>query len=307
MINLSSTLLLLFTFFVLIGCDTQVSTPTNAPSTAILPATPDTNTQQNQNLAHFLTAAEKAFIPLAESGEALQKSITDFTSNPSLETLNSAKTALAKAHHHYMLVQVFQNIDLFNPEFDLKQSQPTVIHPLAIRLDQHPVIPGYLDAVPNFPMSGLTFSEQTLSTDFLNNEHQFSDSAYVAIGFHALELMLTGGMNQSPEARVLNFSHLKGEAKKGTPGYRRSLYVQLLTTLIKDDLTRLSNAWGKSEGFYPQTLNQLSQGKSDHLIKQAYSMEEQTLSQLKTLKDDHHDDAIEERKAQLVLFLKDQI
>lgn len=306
MIKPSTTISLLLICIAFSGCDTKVKSPKKEPTTNSAAAATDTNIKQRTSLAIFLDAAEKAFIPLAKSGSVLQHTIETFTQTPSLKHLNEAKKVLLKTHHQYMLTQVFQKIDILHPEFDLVQSQPTVIHPLNIRLDQHPLIPGYLDAVPNYPASGLIFTEQALSTEYLNNEHQLSDTAYVAIGFHALEFMLTGGLNQTPKERSLEFSRLSDTSEKSTSSDRRSRYVQFLTAVINDDLKKLSAAWATEQGFYPQTLNELLPNESDRLIQQAYKIEEQALSQIKEHEKDSHPDAINERKAQLALILKNQ-
>jgi len=304
MTKLRTTISLTLICFALFGCDTKVEP--SKKELATNPAT-DTNIKQSTNLTLFLDAAEKAFMQLAESGNALQHAIEIFIQAPSSEHLNKAKKALLNTHHQYMLVQVFQKIDVLHPEFDLLQSQPIVIHPLNIRLDQHPIISGYLDAVPNYPASGLIYAEQELTAEYLNNEHQFSDTAYVAIGFHALELMITGGLNQTPKERSLEFSDLSNASEKSTPSDRRSHYLQLLVKLINEDLKELSAAWTSSEGFYPQALNEVLPNESDRLIQQAYKIEEHALSQIKEHeKKDSHPDAIVERKAQLALILRNQ-
>jgi len=306
MIKRSTTISFLLICIALSGCDTKVKSPKKEPAISTGSIAADSNIKQNANLVLFLDAAEKAFIPLAESGTALQHAIEQLTQAPSLKHLNEAKKVLLNTHHQYMLTQVFQKIDILHPEFDLLQSQPTVIHPLNIRLDQHPIISGYLDAVPNYPASGLIFSEQVLSTDYLNNEHQFSDTAYVAIGFHALEFMLKGGLNQTSKERSLEFSSLSDTSEKSTPSYRRSRYIQFLTEVINDDLKKLSTAWMPDEGFYPQTLNELLPNESDRLIQQAYKIEEHALSQVKEHEKGSHADATNERKAQLALIFKNQ-
>ncbi|MFT6265019.1 MAG: hypothetical protein ACJAWS_001167 [Oleiphilaceae bacterium] len=306
MFKLCTTFLLLLICTILFGCDTKSKAPNKEPTTDFEPATTNTNIQQNKSLAVFLSAAEKSFVQLAESGAALKLDTEKFTRTPSLENLIDAKKALLHTHHQYMLAQVFQKIDILHPEFDLQQSQPTVIHPLNIRLDQYPFISGYLDAVPSYPASGLIFAEQVLSEEYLNNEHQFSDTAYVAIGFHALELILSGGLNQTPKERSLEFSSLKDSSGKGTPSYRRSRYVQLLTSLINNDLKKLSSAWTNNKDFYPQALNEMLPTESNRLIQQAYKIEEQALSQIKESNKDSHLNAIDERKAQLALILKNQ-
>jgi len=307
MVKLSTTISLLLICIALFGCDTKVQSPKKElTSTPVSPETDAGIKQNTTSLTLFLNAAEKAFMQLAESGNTLQHTIKKFIQNPSPEHLNEAKKALLNTHHQYMLIQVFQKIDILHPEFDLLQSQPTVIHPLNIRLDQHPIIPGYLDAVPNYPASGLIFAEQALSPEYLNNEHQFSDKAYVAIGFHALELMLTGGLSQTPTERSLNFSDISNSSNKKAPKYRRSHYLQLLAELITEDLKKLSAAWTTNNGFYPKTLNELLPDESDRLIQQAYKIEEHALSQIKEHDKDSHPDAIDERKAQLALIHKNQ-
>ena len=307
MVKLSTTISLLLICIALFGCDTKVKSQKKELTTTSVSPEKDANIKQNTtSLTLFLNAAEKAFMQLQESGNTLQHTIKNFIQTPSPEHLNEAKKALLNTHHQYMLIQVFQKIDILHPEFDLLQSQPIVIHPLNIRLDQHPIIAGYLDAVPNYPASGLIFTEQVLSAEYLNNEHQFSDTAYVAIGFHALELMLMGGLNQTSKERYLEFSNLGNTTEKSTYSDRRSRYVQLLTTLINDDIKKLSAAWTTDEGFYPQTLNELLPYESDRLIQQAYKIEEHALLQIKEHEKDSHLDAIDERKAQLALIFKNQ-
>jgi hypothetical protein len=306
MFKLSALCPLLLVCITLFGCDSSTNIQKKEPVIAVELATNKTNIEQSKNLALFLDAAEKRFVRLTKSGDALQLTTEKFTLEPSLENLVEAKKSLLNTHLQYMLAQVFQKIDILHPDFDLTQSQPTVIHPLNIRLDQYPLIPGYLDAVPNFPASGLIFSEQALSAEYLNNEHQFSDTAYVALGFHALEVILTGGLNQTPKERSLEFSSLNDSSSKGTPNYRRSRYVQLLTSLINNDIKLLSTAWEKNEGFYSQALNKIPPNKSDELIQQVYKLEQHALSLVKEHDKDSHLDAIDERKAQLALLLKNQ-
>ncbi|MFT7371624.1 MAG: putative iron-regulated protein [Oleiphilaceae bacterium] len=306
MIKLSTTILLLIICVALSACDTKVKTPKNERITSTTTFTPDANIKQRANLVFFLAAAEKAFKQLVKSGAALQLATETFTQAPSSESLKEAQKALLNTHRQYMLVQVFQKINILHPVFDLTQNQPTVIHPINIRLDQHPIITGYLDAVPNYPASGLIFTEQTISPEYLNNEHQFSDTAYVAIGFHALEFMLTGGLNQTPKERSLEFSGLSNASEKSTVLYRRSRYVELLTSLINEDLRKLSAAWTANEGFYPQALNELLPNESDRLIEQAYKIEEHAILPIKEHEKDSHPDAFDERKAQLALLLKNK-
>ena len=305
MINVSPITSILLFSFILIGCESKTNVSVNKAQKIEAPSQSNTTsiTHQKENVVTFLNSAQSAFKQLSESSITLHQTITHFINTPTPEHLSKAKNALANTHKQYMMIQVFQNIDIPHPEFDLKQNQDPVIHPLHIRLDQFPLIPGYLDAVPNYPHSGLVFSEQALTLEYLNNEHQFTDTAYVALGFHALEFMLTGGLNQKTQARSTDFNPITKTPEEHTPKYRRSRYLQLLVQQLDEDLQKLASAWQSNEGFYPEVLHELLSSESSRLIQQAFKMEEHTLSSKKEhAKQDLHLEHADERKAQLSLM-----
>ena len=306
MIKFSPISAILLFNLALIGCEGKKTDTTANNEQTMEATTPPGNGSsplQKANIETFLNSAKSSFKQLSVSGIALHQAITHFINTPSPENLINAKNALTSTHKQYMMIQVFQNIDIPHPEFDLKQNQDPVIHPLHIRLDQFPLIPGYLDAVPNYPHSGLVFSEQAQSLEQLNNEHQFTDTAYVALGFHALEFMLTGGLNQKTQARSTDFNPITQTPEEHNPKYRRSRYLQLLVQQLNEDLQKLTTAWQSSDGFYPEVLHELLPNESHRLIQQAFKMEEHALSSKKEHeKQDIHPEQIDERKAQLSLM-----
>ena len=62
-------------------------------------------------------------------------------------------------------------------------------------IDATPMLPGYLDHVPDYPASGLVYSETPLSAQFLQQEHQSTDPLYLTLGFHPLHLLLFGSVD----------------------------------------------------------------------------------------------------------------
>lgn len=302
--KLSVTTSLLLICITLSACDSKTNKPTSESATSPLISPSQTTKNQQSSLSIFLDTAATAALRLDKASIALQQAVEAFTQTPSPDKLLKAQQELQTTHHHYLLMQVFQNIDILNPEFDLFQTQPSVIHPLNIRLDQHPMISGYLDAVPDFPASGLIFNEHALTPEYLNNEHQFSDKAYVAIGFHALEFMLKGGLNQKLEERSLDFKALSMTTTKLTPPLRRSQYAQILSSLIRDDIKKLTAAWSTRESFYPQALSKLLPVERNRLIQQAYELESHTLSQATGDVNEDHLIATKARNAQIARFLE---
>ena len=59
---------------------------------------------------------------------------------------------------------------------------------LVPRIDAWPVIPGFVDSLPEYPASGI-ISDETLeiTADTLLTQHQITDDSEVALGFHVVE------------------------------------------------------------------------------------------------------------------------
>ena len=65
------------------------------------------------------------------------------------------------------------------------------IHYVAFRIDAWPTTPGLLDTLPQYPQSGIVADVSLpLDVDSLQEQHGFSDPLEVALGFHAIQLLL---------------------------------------------------------------------------------------------------------------------
>jgi len=276
--------LVLMTTYSMSSCDKQAAP--KASSQALETSKAKQTINASQDLHHlFLDAARQSFEQLLNRAMVLSETVTHFTRQPTQKNLVSAQLAWKQTHDRYITTQLFRHIDLTHPQLDLSQSSPKVIHPIDIRLDQHPMIPGYLDAVAGYANSGLIYSELPISAEILNTEHQFSDTGYVAIGFHALKFMLDGdpAFDSPHSSRFASLTENKqNSSAPPRPEERRSRYLLLLVDMIIEDLKRLLLAWSSEDGFYTQTLLAMDQKQSERLILNALNLESASLSALKT-------------------------
>ena len=261
MTEISDTLrlpVLLLMATLLIACDSKQSTPpiteSASPQHTPEPAEHaqgqlDPGAEQKQNILVAERFEALSRDALAEA-DALSKAVQDFLQKPSTDTLEVARRLWTQAHDAYLLAATAELLEIYHPVLDLAQTEPTVIHPLRIRIDQFPMIPGYLDTVAGYPNSGLIHSELPINFETLNAEHQFSDSAYLTMGFHALEFMLNGDPGiLDPRHEAYRLTHDDQSTNQKTIQRRRD-YLQFLVRQLREDVQLLADAWTGPEGFY---------------------------------------------------------
>ncbi|EKF75487.1 hypothetical protein A11A3_03984 [Alcanivorax hongdengensis A-11-3] len=100
------------------------------------------------------------------------------------------------------------------------------------RVDSWPLYPGYLDALPQWPDSGL-INDPTLAltADSLRNQHGATDDGEASLGFAALFVVLEGpGDDLKP---------LKAYTGKADSPDRRRQYLALVGTQLQQDIQAL--------------------------------------------------------------------
>lgn len=120
---------------------------------------------------------------------------------------------------------------------------PSLTRPLA-RADIWPLLPGYVDAVPGWPESGLVYDVTlTLNTDTLITQQDMTDPAEVSIGLQVLHLLLFG-LPDAPRAPLditavteLLPSHQLPLSE--LPENRRRAYLDAASAVLLEDLTAL--------------------------------------------------------------------
>lgn len=250
----TARLLLVFSVW-LTGCSNEL--PDHADNTAgsTQHPKPDQIQQQethsvspNTQLAeHFLHLYAQAW---AQSKQ-LEKAVQGLIDAPEAHTIEIAQQQWRQTHDAYLLASIADLLKMPHPVLDMTQNTPEVIHSARIRIDQHPIIPGYLDSVAGYPISGLMNAETPINFETLNAEHQFSDQAYVTLGFHALEFMLFGDPEiENPRFEDFLSSENKEDELTAKTAQRRLAYIRLLAGQLRKDLRLYVDAWSAPEGFY---------------------------------------------------------
>lgn len=161
---------------------------------------------------------------LCENLEKLEERVILLTRTPSPRSLQDAREAWQQAHESWRIWRLMEQVALGG-----KAPSPPP------RIDDFPILPGYLDRVPGYPASGLVFSEVPLGPDALTAAHQSTDLYYGVLGLHPLEFMLWG----IPDAKGQPSRKAEGfidQAKDdGTvvpaPARRRTLAVSMAALL----------------------------------------------------------------------------
>ena len=228
----------------------QIDTPSSTPS----PLT-----------TRYLSLASEQFETSCTHAKQLQTSIQLFLSKPNEKTLDNTKQQWLTSHNSYAASKLFRMLNIKHPELDHSQIDP-VKHSLAIRIDQSPLLAGYLDAVEGYPQSGYVLSPLPINEETLNKEHQFSDTLYVTLGFHALEFLLWG--ENSEQARNSTDYAALTELDKNPElvQARRSQLLLLITKLLTNDLKKQCYEWQQTKGYYPSRLVAQPEEKQNEYI-----------------------------------------
>lgn len=197
----------------------------------------------------------------------LRARVERFVRAPDEVARKEALEAWQNAHDLFQVWQWLRQLGVFSAPLDESQFEPELQHSIWSRLDQDELIPGYLDEVEGYPRSGLMHTETPINAETLEHEHQFSDKAYVTLGFHALAFMLTGDLyfsRSTPRAEA--FAALPNDALdplRSAP-LRRSLFVLQLAQQIDMDTQILLSAWREDTGAYLSQLRAMTPTEFEH-------------------------------------------
>lgn len=263
--------------------DTSSPAATTPPHQTPQEASAVTTLHSNATVKRFLSEAKAAFVQARNAGAQLSEKTRTFIQSPTEDNMAILRDQWLRSHDAWANTSLFRNIALHDPALYQTQTAPTVIHPVTIRLDQFPLLPGYLDEVQNYPKTGLIHSDLPLTFEALNREHQFSDPAYVAIGFHAMEFMLWGEAHQADHQQRARYAPADLKTKEvplPEPEIvaRRKQYLQFLADQIESDMNLVYATWTQEGSFYPSSLNQMPADRALKLIKQAIDTEASLLA-----------------------------
>lgn len=238
------------------GCSEQSQDKPMATDVANLPE-PATLPAADEYPAQLIMVAYSQLAKAAEAAEALLSSARSLQKRASGKTLNEARKHWRAGYSAYLASLAAANTPVREPT-EWYAAGLTRVH-LAKQINSWPIEPGYIDYLKGYPFTGIV-NDTTLSIDrdSLLSQHLFSDSSYVAVGYHALEFILWGEDGKRP-ASDFDVTATLPDADDGIAApvlhqQRRTDYLITLTQLLIDDLKRLQMRWAPDRGHYAQTL-----------------------------------------------------
>lgn len=182
----------------------------------------------------------------------LKSSVATLIKATEMASLDNARNQLARCKNRYLVTRVFVAAD------DKARAAMDSLHQkIAAPLD----MPGFIDAVPGYPYSGIVNDTSLpITRDELLNQHGLTDVSDVSLGFSVIEFLLWGIHAQQPEAepRLLEDFMAKtswdsGDYELGLvelditehPQNRRRRYLEMAVMLVEEHLNQLATDWNK--------------------------------------------------------------
>lgn len=159
-------------------------------------------------------AGKTALAQLDEALVALENASQSLTKTPSAALLKTAQSAWQTAYGK------------FNRALPWLLGNPAGAKLVASRLDAVPMEPGYIDALKQWPDSGIV-NDPTLTLDAatLVEQNQVIDDSQPSLGFQVVEFLLWGNDELPRQADDFRFA-------------RRATYLELATHQLHEDVAR---------------------------------------------------------------------
>ncbi|MFC3152461.1 imelysin family protein [Litoribrevibacter euphylliae] len=197
--------------------------------------------------ADLTVLAEHSFrqtTELLHLGHQLHISIRDFLKTPSEQSLTVAKQAYSS-----LLQQWVQSLPYIN-----MTALTTSGAPLMNRLEKLPMLPGYLDQIPDYPFSGLVHDIMLpIESDNLMRLHTLDNDEQVIFGLSAIEFLLFDHYQADHYKKFLPMTSLSQEEQQEQiqleqlPNNRRRALLLSQANQLVEDLSELHKRW-LSEG-----------------------------------------------------------
>ncbi len=250
------------------------------PSADLLPPITETAAQTHiasLALKPLLDRIDAYYLTLDNDARALNSTIMKLAKTPSDTIHENSLKAWEQAHDAYHAGLFLHSVFTELLSMGSTNANRSIID-AHTRLDSHPLLPGYLDSVKNYPFSGLIHADINITLENLYQEFQLGDKAYVTLGFHPLEIMLRGA---DKEREITDFAALNATKKsqEESPEIRRTLYSALLARQIHTDIRQISLDW--KQRIQP-ALAAIDTQRSNTLIPRLTKILDQHLKRLET-------------------------
>jgi putative iron-regulated protein len=197
------------------------------------------------------TYASNAYANYSETlalATALKTAVDTFVDSPTTPNLEAARTAWLAAREPYLRTEVYRFYDgpIDNPD-DGPEGQ----------LNAWPLDEAYIDYVEGMPSAGIINNPgefPTITIEVITEQNENGGEANISAGYHAIEFLLWGQdhSDTGPGARpATDYAATGGTAANQD---RRGTYLKLVTQLLVDDLTQVTEQWAPAQQNYRATF-----------------------------------------------------
>lgn len=260
--------LLILLLFGIVGCDqkapvTESSTATPAPVVSA-PPSPTFSFPSAQLFDVWVASAQKCYSEAQLTYLEFDAKAQEFLGTPSQLRLRQLQDAWSTAHHHYAACRIFQQ--------PIASDRQTLLI-MRNQLDAWPIMGGFLDAVPQYPDTGLiNHGTIEMSIGTLIDQHQLTDPTEVTLGFHALEFLLWGEDLSRSFTDYLPFAPEPSEAgfDSNRENRRRQAFSDILA-LVLNQTGQLQARWLESGSVWRTEVGILPEVGQAQFLLASYS------------------------------------
>ena len=229
--------------------------------------------------------------------------IDDFLAAPNTETMTAVRIAWLNAHSTYELTALHR----YFAGLALPEPESLALFQIQYRLNHWPILPGYIDYVEGYPVSGIVHDiTVTIDGPGLQEQHGTFDLAEAALGFHVLEFLLWGENKEMGRLRPPSdydsssmLSALQQESGLTTSqlsNNRRREYLRIGSQALVDDFRSLQRLWANGSVSFRERVDSLQSNEILSLLVEASTTmltEEMLVSSLYPLLNGDYSDSIQ--------------
>lgn len=265
--------------FLVPGCDKQpADTPAEPAKTETVSAPQPISDSIREAWSHYHIHGVDALAQPVACVNELRERVVAFIKTTDQESLDRARNQLAGCKNLYRISKVFVAA---NPE--ARTAMESLHQKIGLPLE----MPGYIDAVPGYPFSGIVNDASlVISKDELLRQHGLTDISDVSLGFSVIEFLLWGQQEQDTQPRPLQdfiaqqaWSSTDYEMGLGEldiaehPNNRRRRYLEIAVMILEEHLNQLATLWNKHT-LPPLNMTAASELQQDIKNNMATSLED---------------------------------
>ena len=237
------------------------------PSNVTSPANP-TSVLASQVVSNYADLAYANYKDALDEAKKMQTAISAFTSNPTAQSLETAKDAWLDAREPYGQTEAFRfsggpiDTDLLTGGEGGPEGQ----------INAWPLDEAHIDYVANDSGNDEGLAKNiinssgefgTIDKDLLIAQNENGSEKNIATGWHAIEFLLWGQDNVDP-TNMLPGQRLYTDYTTADNAERRKTYLNVATSLLIDDLQSLADEWDNNGSNY---RSQLLASDADEAVK----------------------------------------